>query len=593
MISHEIIEEVREANDIVEVLSSYLSLKRAGRNYKALCPFHQEKTPSFIISPEKQIYHCFGCGEGGNVFSFVMKMESLPFQEAVKLLAERAGIKIESSPWAEEGDKKRYLLLQSNSLALSIFQKFLKSEAGKEASSYLKKRNLDEEIVEKFKLGFAPGNNLFLEEMKKRDESRENLLQSGLVTERDGLLCPLFRNRLIFPILNQRGECLGFGGRTLDESQPKYLNSPETVVFNKGHLLYGLNLSSPEISREKSVYLVEGYVDSIKLYQAGFKNVAASLGTAFTTQQSRILRRFTKKVVLLFDPDIAGRKAAIRNLEILIENGFGVKVLSLPEGFDPDRYIDQFGPDSFSKLVPQDPFDYRLDILLSEYDKETVDGKNEIVENIIPFLIKFESQISQDEYLKRMSKSLDVELDALREHLKIKKSSKGKESSFSFQSSKKSDALLIAQEDIISLILEEASFLKEAGEKLRGEDFSDSLCHRIYQEIMNLAQRGEKAENKRLLAILSPDEELSRKFAYILYQREIRIPEGFEGRYFKDCLNHIIKERIKKEKAEILSALKDGEEKGSFAPQLLSKYEVLRRKEDGEKRERKENKGAY
>ena len=195
--------------------------------------------------------------------------------------------------------------------------------------------------------------------------------------------------------------------------------------------------------------------------------------------------------------------------------------------------------------------------------------------------------------MKRMSKSLDVELDALREHLKIKKSSKGKESSFSFQSSKKSDALLIAQEDIISLILEEASFLKEAGEKLRGEDFSDSLCHRIYQEIMNLAQRGEKVENKSLLAILSPDEELSRKFAYILYQREIRIPEGSEGRYFKDCLNHIIKERIKKEKAEILSALKDGEEKGSFAPQLLSKYEVLRRKEDGEKRERKENKGAY
>ena len=352
-ISEEILEKVKEQNDIVDVISESVRLKRSGRNFSGLCPFHNEKSPSFSVSQDKQIYKCFGCGESGNVITFVMKNKNMPFVEAVKYLADRVNITIESdkgriSPTA----KKRELLYKVNVEAARFFYSNLRLT--KEAKEYFFNRGIKEDTIKRFGLGFAKDSwNNLLFHLRKLGFKDDLLLEAGLVStsERTGNKYDRFRNRVIFPVFDYRGKVIGFGGRVLDDSKPKYLNSPETLVFQKGTNLYGLNFAIKSKMQERYFIIVEGYMDLITLHQYGITNVVASLGTALTTNQARLLRRYADKVIISYDADIAGQAATMRGLDILKDAGFDVRVLSIPQGKDPDEYVRSNGKDAFIKLI--------------------------------------------------------------------------------------------------------------------------------------------------------------------------------------------------------------------------------------------------
>ncbi|MBI4691671.1 MAG: DNA primase [Nitrospirae bacterium] len=346
MRSDRLLEDIKSRLDIIEVISDYVELKKSGQNYKANCPFHSEKTPSFMVSPGKQIFHCFGCGAGGDIFGFVMKYENLNFNETLKFLAKKAGIKL--SVYRLEGDspEKKEKLYAIQKEALNTFIENLKQS--KTACSYLAKRGVSEEMIQAFSLGYANKEWKALYEHLKAKGFEDSLIpQSGLVFTGEKGIYDIFRNRLIFPIFNIQGDAVAFGGRAIDDSMPKYLNSPETPLFKKGETLYALNMAKDEIRKKDYVTIVEGYLDVIMCHQHGFKNAVAPLGTALTTGHLQKLGRFTKKVLLVFDGDAAGVSAAKRSIAILYEQGFRGKVLLLPEGDDPDSFLRKTGSSAF------------------------------------------------------------------------------------------------------------------------------------------------------------------------------------------------------------------------------------------------------
>ncbi|MBU5456024.1 DNA primase [Caproiciproducens sp. MSJ-32] len=363
-ISEEILEKVKEYNDIVDVISETVKLKRSGRNFLGLCPFHNEKTPSFSVSPERQIYKCFGCGEAGNVITFIMKNRNLPYVDAVKYLADRANIQIDTDRKNEDPKaKKRNLLYKVNVEAARFFYSNLKNSTI--AKNYFLKRGIKEETIKKFGLGFAKDSwDSLLLHLKKLGFKEDLLYEAGLVSAsvKTGKKYDRFRNRVIFPVFDYRGRVIGFGGRVLDDSKPKYLNSPETLVFQKGTNLYGLNFALKGKMNERYFIIVEGYMDLISLHQQGITNVVASLGTALTHEQARLLRRYADKVIISYDADVAGQTATLRGLNILREVGFDVRVLNIPNGKDPDEFVRNNGKEAFLELVKnaENLIDYRI-----------------------------------------------------------------------------------------------------------------------------------------------------------------------------------------------------------------------------------------
>ena len=410
-ISEEILEKVKEQNDIVDVISESVRLKRSGRNFSGLCPFHNEKSPSFSVSQDKQIYKCFGCGESGNVITFVMKNKNMPFVEAVKYLADRVNITIESdkgriSPTA----KKRELLYKVNVEAARFFYSNLRLT--KEAKEYFLNRGIKEETIKRFGLGFAKDSwNNLLFHLRKLGFKDDLLLEAGLVStsERTGNKYDRFRNRVIFPVFDYRGKVIGFGGRVLDDSKPKYLNSPETLVFQKGTNLYGLNFAIKSKMQERYFIIVEGYMDLITLHQYGITNVVASLGTALTTNQARLLRRYADKVIISYDADIAGQAATMRGLDILKDAGFDVRVLSIPQGKDPDEYVRSNGKDAFIKLIngAESLIDYRL-----KKAEEGINLKdsNDLVRygKRVTEILASVNSIEKDVYIKKISENTGI-----------------------------------------------------------------------------------------------------------------------------------------------------------------------------------------
>ena len=363
-ISEEILEKIKSQNDIVDVISERVRLKKAGRNFTGLCPFHNEKTPSFSVSQEKQIYKCFGCGEAGNVISFVMKEKNLPFIEAVKYLANRANIPLEiGNGEKSKSAKKKDLLYRVNVEAAKFF--FSNLMNNKNAKEYFLNRGIKEETIKKFGLGFANDswNNLMFY-LRKKGVSDILLEEAGLISvnKEKGRKYDRFRNRVMFPVFDYQGKVIGFGGRVLDDSKPKYLNSPETLVFQKGTNLYGLNFALKHNMNERYFVIVEGYMDLISLHQYGITNVVASLGTALTINQARLLKRYADKVVISYDADMAGQMATLRGLEVLRTAGFDVRVLSIPQGKDPDEYVRSNGKEAFLKLINSAAplIDYRI-----------------------------------------------------------------------------------------------------------------------------------------------------------------------------------------------------------------------------------------
>ncbi|MDP3260542.1 MAG: DNA primase, partial [Thermodesulfovibrionales bacterium] len=341
-----ILEDIKSRLDIVELISDYIELKKAGQNYKANCPFHAEKTPSFTVSQSKQIFHCFGCGAGGDIFGFVMKYENINFQEALKMLAKKAGVQLSGYRF-EDGlaeRKERLYVIQKE--ALNTFTGNLKKS--KTAIAYLDKRGVSQEMVEAFSIGYADrGRKVLYDHLRAKGFDDSLITQSGLIFTGESGLHDVFKNRIIFPIFNIQGDAVAFGGRAIDDSMPKYLNSPETLLFKKSETLYGLNVAKDEIRKKGYVMIAEGYLDVIMCYKHGFLNVVAPLGTALTTGHLQKLGRFTKKVLLVFDSDAAGIAAAKRSLSILYEHGFRSKVLLLPEGDDPDSFLRKNGSRAF------------------------------------------------------------------------------------------------------------------------------------------------------------------------------------------------------------------------------------------------------
>lgn len=423
MIPDEKIAEVRERAGIVEVISDYISLKKSGANFQGLCPFHGEKTPSFNVNPGRGIFHCFGCGVGGNAVTFVMKMEGISFPEAVKLLAKRVGVEIEERlPTASEVRRKseKEVQLKIISLAAEYYHSrlLLNDPEGAAARSYLAGRGIGDEIFAPYRLGYASerwdGLANFL---KQKGASIEQVEKLGLIKRKSsgGGYFDLFRNRLMFTIADVHGQPIGFGGRVLDNSLPKYINSPESLLYQKSDVLFGADLAKQSMREERSAVIVEGYFDHLALYMAGVRNAVATCGTALTRGHLQLVRRYAEKVYLLFDSDSAGRKATLRAMELLLAEQMPCFVIELPEGDDPDSYLAKNSAGEFTELMKRSrpALDYYLRELVSKEDTGTVAGKKAVVDQFKPFLQKLTDPVERGLYLRELARLLSVEVRAL------------------------------------------------------------------------------------------------------------------------------------------------------------------------------------
>lgn len=411
-----IIDQIRAQSDIVDIIGRYVTLKKAGRNYKGLCPFHKEKTPSFTVSPDKEIFYCFGCGAGGNVFSFIMQHEKVGFGEAARLLAQHANIKI---PIETERDPQTTseidILYEINAFAARFFHhQLIETAAGLPARQYLgKQRGFNEETWRAFQLGYAPDSwNAFLKNAQKAGFSVPTLEKSGLIRKSEkGNYYDAFRQRIMFPIFNVGGRVIGFGGRTLGDDQPKYINTPETPIYQKRQSLYGIHLTKKAIQHAERVVIVEGYADVISLYQAGIENVVAPLGTSFTDDQARILSRLTRKCVLLFDSDLAGEKATSRGIDILLGANFEIQIARIPDNKDPDDFVRKYHKNGLERLLTNSK--NFLDYMIENANLSSPDEKTRSVEQILQSLAKISDDIRLNFYLDQLAGSMGISLDKL------------------------------------------------------------------------------------------------------------------------------------------------------------------------------------
>ena len=478
-ISEEILEKIKSQNDIVDVISERVRLKKAGRNFTGLCPFHNEKTPSFSVSQEKQIYKCFGCGEAGNVISFVMKDKNLPFIEAVKYLANRANIPLKLGNGEQsQSNRKKELLYKVNVEAAKFF--FSNLMNNQNAKEYFLNRGIKEETIKKFGLGYANDSwNSLMFYLRKKGINDGLLEEAGLISvnKEKGRKYDRFRNRVMFPVFDYQGKVIGFGGRVLDDSKPKYLNSPETLVFQKGTNLYGLNFALKHNMSERYFVIVEGYMDLISLHQYGITNVVASLGTALTINQARLLKRYADKVVISYDADLAGQMATLRGLEILRTAGFDVRVLSIPQGKDPDEYVRSNGREAFLKLInnAEPLIDYRI-----KKAEEGIDFKNSqsviLYSKRIMDIISDLDPIEKDVYIKKASENTGKKEQALYDILKIKMKDNREND---FRNNKEEDrsklyvepGFLKAERTLLKMMLENEEYLQYIEERISENDF--------------------------------------------------------------------------------------------------------------------------
>lgn len=417
-IPEEKIQDIKDQLDIVNIISDYVELKPSGQNYIGLCPFHNEKTPSFTVSRSKGIFHCFGCGVGGDAITFIMKKENMNYVEAIHFLADKLGIFLDTGNVDKELYEHRKVLLRINEDAkYYFFQQLLTYQLPKE---YLANRGLNKSVVNKFMLGYAPdGFDNLLNYFKDKNVNTEDLLELGLIKKSaNGHLYDAYRNRLIFPITNNRKEVIGFGGRTLVDDRAKYINSPESIVYHKSKNLYGVtNFNS--ISKKDKVVIVEGYVDVISLYNYGVDYCVASLGTALTKEQAKLISRYTKNIYLCYDGDSAGQNATQRALEIFKDIDIQANVIELPEQLDPDDYIKKYGKESFETLITNslNLILYKYTKLLKNYNLEDINSKTEFLNELVKLLNGIENKLIQDEYLTRFSKDLDINIDSIKSEL--------------------------------------------------------------------------------------------------------------------------------------------------------------------------------
>ncbi len=414
--SDEIIEEVRQTNDIVDIISQYVHLKRSGRNFFGLCPFHNEKSPSFSVSPDKQIFHCFGCGVGGNVFTFLTKIEGINFVEAIQTLAERANIQLptleSNGDTAKEQLKSK--VYKVNEFTAKYYHENLYKPEAKIAQEYIKKRKLTNETLQSFQIGYSGKFDELYQELKKQGFEEPEILESGLVNKNDrGQYIDRYRNRLMFPICDSRGRVIAFGGRVLDDSKPKYINSPENVVYSKGRNLFGLNVAKK--GDTKQLLIVEGYMDVISLHQRGITNVVAPLGTALTQQQGWLLRKNSEKIIVSFDSDEAGMMAKMRALDILQNMGCDLRILQMEGAKDPDEYIIKYGNARFNNLVEKalSVIEFKVKVLKQNLNLEVVNDKIKFLNEIAKLIAKIDNTIEREVYIEKIAKEYDISKEAI------------------------------------------------------------------------------------------------------------------------------------------------------------------------------------
>ena len=554
--SDDVIEEVRTKNDIVDVVSQYVKLTRKGSSYFGLCPFHNEKTPSFSVTPAKQMYYCFGCGAGGNVFNFIMEYENYTFGEALSHLAQRAGVelpKIEYSREAKEKAERKALLLEINKKAAQYFYYQLRREGGKAAYQYLTGRGLSEETIKKFGLGYSDkySDDLY-KYMKAKGYSDELLRESGLFNadERRGMY-DKFWNRVIFPIMDVNNRVIGFGGRVMGDGKPKYLNSPETKIFDKSRNLYGLNVA--RTTRKNYLILCEGYMDVISMHQAGFTNAVASLGTALTSGHASLLKRYTEEVLLLYDSDEAGIRAALRAIPILREAGVNAKVVNLKPYKDPDEFIKNMGAEAFeeSLLNASDSFLFRVHTGEAEADMETPQGQNRFFEECARMLLELSDELERNLYIEAIVKDYrryGISSEDLRKRVNTlamkgtRAEQRVQPKSTGHDTKKRESAGDKAQKLMLTWLVTYPGIFEEAEKYLSPSDFVVPLYRQVAE--MLFAQRKEGEVNPARLLNVFTDSEEQREVASLFNATiHLETPEE-QNRAFLDALLRIKEESL-------------------------------------------------
>ena len=564
-ISEGTIEKIKNETDIVDIVSESVTLKRSGRNYMGLCPFHNDKSPSFSVSQDKQIYKCFSCGEAGNAITFVMKQKNMEFIDALKYLAEKANILLEV--WDGESSeltKKKELLYKVNVEAARFF--FNNLMMSRETKEYFLNRGIKEITIKRFGLGYAKeGWNNLIYHLKRNGFKEEILLEAGLVlrSEKKGTLYDRFRNRVIFPVFDVKGKVIGFGGRVLDDSKPKYLNSPETLLFHKGTNLYGLNYSIKNKVLDKSFIIVEGYMDCISLHQYGITNAVASLGTALTVDQARLLKRYADTVIIAYDADFAGRTATMRGLDVLRDAGLEVKVLRIPEGKDPDEYLRLNGREAFIKLINSSMpiIEYRLKVAeegINFKNEQSLIKYGEKVTNILSEL----NPVEKDIYIKKISEDTGIKEQSLYDLLSEEKNRKQEHSMNILEESRAKlyvePSYIKTEKSLLKLMLKE-DYYQEVIKYITEEDFNIKAHKKIFTLICD---GKEKMVNNILSYIELGCDDINSSKEWVKIQ-EIQVLEAKDTkRLIRDYISKIksfkIHERLKMLKKE----QKEFEEKG-------------------------------
>ncbi len=524
--SEELVEEVRVKNDIVEVISGYLKMQKKGSNHWACCPFHNEKTPSFSVSGNKQMFHCFGCGVSGNVYTFVMKYENYSFPEAVKLLADRAGVQLPEEEYSEEArrrESRRARLLEVNKETARYFYYQLRNPRGKIGYEYLNKRELSDETMHKFGLGFAAKNGAELVQyLRNRGFEDEIIKEAGLAvnSEKRGLVSQ-FWNRVMFPIQDINHRVIGFGGRVMGDGEPKYLNSPETPVFDKRRNLYGLNFA--RTARSGNIILCEGYMDVIAMHQAGFTQAVASLGTAFTPEQANLLRRYTDSVFLAYDSDGAGVKAALRGIGILREAGLTAKVINMRPYKDPDEFMKALGREAFEERIAQaeNSFFFEIRILEGRFDMNDPESKTKFHREIAGKLCEFTEDVERDNYLQAVAEKYFIGVENLRKLVTNYAAQTGlarpveRPRSGVQQKNKPEEKAKKSQRLLITWVTDEPSLYEKIKKYITAEDFTEDLYRRVAERLFRELEQGDY--NPAGIISMFEDEEEQRAAAELFH----------------------------------------------------------------------------
>lgn len=566
-VSDQLVETIRDRSDLVSVVSEYLTLKKAGQNFTGLCPFHAEKTPSFSVNPSKQFFHCFGCGVGGDVFQFVMKVEGVAFPEALRRLAGKAGVALpEAGPDERESPARREAaqIYELNEAAAAYFHRnLIERPEGAFCRDYLKGRGITAETIKTFSIGFAlPRRDDLLKQLGKQF-SRSLLEKAGLTSRREGAqgeegLFDRFRNRVLFPIRNLQGRVVGFGGRVLDDTQPKYLNTPETPVFTKGKHLFALDRAKG--AGINALIIVEGYFDVIAAHQAGIPNAVGTMGTALTQDHLRLIRRISEKVLLIFDPDEAGARAALRTAPLLIEEGISAKVISLPSGEDPDLFIRKEGKAGFLKKLEEGktPIDFAIFKMTEASAPKSVDDKIKVTEEIFPLIERLKNKVEQSHYLKRLSDVLRIEERDLRAEFSSRTRKNKKEVSPGRPAPVAESKLPHDEETIASLLLQSQIDPSALADQLDLEDFTDPQIRGILSHFWN-REEGRWFSPSRLNEIEAP--------LLTLFSRLSVRENRYENvqQTARDYILSLRAKRLRRESSEIESKIKLAERGGDFS----------------------------